>query len=102
MKKLLLNLISLVVLTVIIFMIASAGIPEKEEKATALYCCNIWDPRTVHPVLFMYRCFENGVEIEKDISYNCCYDAWHTNGWVAPVGKPCPTGACEGPPPDFH
>jgi hypothetical protein len=85
--------LSRLLLTILLFTLISFTLVKAKSPA---YCCNVWDPRTVFPPYFSYFCIDpfSQKEIEVVITYNCCYAAWKSNGWNAPVGLNCPSSDC--------
>ena len=89
---------SIIALTTVIIIICGFVFEHKEKsngikyiamRANQLYCCNIYDPRVYNAEKFSWYCYENGVEIEKIITWQQCYCAWQINNWNPPNGLQC-------------
>ena len=59
------------------------------QKADPLPCCNSLDPRYNNYANFSWFCYENGIEIEKTVTWQQCYCAWQINNWNPPIGLKC-------------
>lgn len=105
MAKLFYSLSSFIFLLLITFTaLASSSSFETARKANFTPCCNEHDPRIYgFGGNYVYSCIENGVLVDKTLPWQCCWDAWNSNGWNAPANMPCPPeNGCVGPGESFH
>ena len=53
--------------------------------------CNYNDPRDpdMQCPVYTFFCYENGVIVEKTISWGCCYAIWRENDWKPPLDVQC-------------
>jgi hypothetical protein len=86
-------IIPIVLIPIFFFSYSNEARPSIEAKRSIplACCCNDKDPRDPnwHCQVFTILCYENGIIVDKTISWGCCYKYWEANGWNPPLGVQC-------------